>query len=139
MDYRIRQDIERKLQGEKGTIFKAAQGKIRIALIYPNTYYVGMSNLGLQTIYGFLNAREDVCCERAFLPEAPILDLYTRTHTPLCSLESQTPLSEFELLAFSISFENDELNILKILELAHVPLKAEDRDNDDPVVLLEGR
>lgn len=138
MDYRIRQDIERKLQGEQGTIFKAAQGKIRIALIYPNTYYVGMSNLGLQTIYGFLNAREDVCCERAFLPEAPILDLYTRTHTPLCSLESQTPLSEFELLAFSISFENDELNILKILELAHVPLKAEDRNNDDPFVLLGG-
>ncbi len=81
MDYRIRQDIERKLQGEKGTIFKAAQGKIRIALIYPNTYYVGMSNLGLQTIYGFLNAREDVCCERAFLPEAHSRSVHTDAHT----------------------------------------------------------
>ncbi|GAK57334.1 radical SAM domain protein [Candidatus Vecturithrix granuli] len=138
MDYRIRQDAERKLHRERGTIFKIAHGKIRIALIYPNTYYVGMSNLGLQTIYGFLNERDDVCCERAFLPEPAMLDLYTRTHIPLCSLESQTPLSEFDILAFSVSYENDELNILKILELAQIPLKAAERDHDAPLVLLGG-
>lgn len=66
MDYRLRQDVDEKLRGESGTIYKTSSDKISVALIYPNTYYVGMSNLGFQTIYGFLNEWDDVCCERAF-------------------------------------------------------------------------
>ena len=138
MDYRLRQDVEKKLQKEKGTIFKTAAGKIRIALVYPNTYYVGMSNLGFHTIYGFLNDRDDVWCERAFLPDPSLIDRYTHTHTSLFSLESQTPLSAFDIIAFSVSFENDEINLLKILELARIPVKAQDRDDDAPLVLLGG-
>lgn len=138
MDYRLRQDVERKLQREKGTIFKAAAGKVRIALVYPNIYTIGMSNLGFQTIYGFLNELDEVCCERAFLPDHGLINRYTHTHTSLFSLESQTPLTEFDILAFSVSFENDEINILKILRLARVSLKGEEREEDEPLVLLGG-
>ena len=138
MDYRLRQDIDAKLQGEIGTIYKADQGDTSVALIYPNTYYVGMSNLGFQAIYGFLNEIEGVRCERAFLPEPEALALYEQTHTALCSYESQTPLDAFAVVAFSVSFENDYPNILKILELAQIPLKAADRKDDDPYLLLGG-
>ena len=138
MDYRLRQDVEQKLQGEIGTIYKTSGGKISVALVYPNTYYVGMSNLGFQTIYGFLNARADVCCERAFLPDREILELYAHTRTPVFSFESKTPLADFDIIAFSVSFENDYLNILKILELARMPLKSEERQDNDPYVILGG-
>jgi len=138
LDYRLRQDAEQKLAAEQGTIYKPRAGKTSVVLVYPNTYYVGMSNLGLQTIYAYLNVREDVCCERAFLPDRELLPLYTRTGTPICSLESQTPIQEFEIVAFSVSFENDYLNLLYILELSGIPLNADERTDDDPLVLLGG-
>lgn len=138
MDYRLRQEIDRKLKGEVGTIYKTANGKISVVLIYPNTYYVGMSNLGFQTIYGFLNERDDVCCERAFLPDRDILKRYASTKTPLCSLETKTAISNFDIVAFSVSFENDYLNILKILELSRIPLKAEERETCKPLIILGG-
>lgn len=138
MDYRLRQDIEKKLQGETGTIYKAARDKLAVALVYPNTYYVGMSNLGFQAIYGFLNAYDGVCCERAFLPDHEVLKLYEQTRTPLFTFESQRPLADFDIIAFSVSFENDYLNILKILELSGVPLKSEEREASDPYVMLGG-
>ena len=70
-------------------------------------YYVGMSNLGFQTVYQCFNAEDDVVCERAFLPDPEDLREYQESQTPLFSLESQKPLSDFDLLAFSLSFEND--------------------------------
>ena len=71
-----------------------------------------MSNLGFQTVYRHLNAADDVVCERAFLPDPEDLQEYTQTQTPLLSLESQKPLRDFDILAFSVSFENDFLHIL---------------------------
>lgn len=139
MDYRLRQNAEERLQGETGTIYKSRSGEsIAIVLAYPNRYYVGMSNLGIQAIYGYLNEQSDVCCERVFLPEREVFDLYAQTGTSLFSLESQTPLREFDILAFSISFENDYLNVLTMLELAKVPLKAEERDETFPLVVVGG-
>ena len=138
MDYRIRQDIHEKLRGEIGTAFAPRHGNTAIALAYPNTYAVGMSNLGMQTIYGLLNERGGVCCERVFLPDAPLRLIYEQTNTPLCSLESQTPAADFDILAFSVSFENDDLNLLAMLELAHLPLKAEDRGERHPLVIVGG-
>ncbi len=138
MDYRLRQDVEKKLHGEIGTIYKTSRDRTSVALVYPNTYYVGMSNLGFQAIYGFLNAREDVCCERAFFPDREVLKLYEQTKTRLFSFETETPLADFDIIAFSVSFENDYLNILKILELSRVPLRSEDRTNSDPCVILGG-
>lgn len=109
-----------------------------MALVYPNIYYVGMSNLGFQTIYAYLNARDDVCCERAFLPDRELFPLYRKTGTPICSIESQTPLREFAMVAFSVSFENDYVNLLQILESSGIPPRAEDRRDDDPIILLGG-
>jgi len=99
---------------------------------------VGMSNLGFQTLYQILNAQDDVVCERAFLPDPEDLQAYRNTHTPLFSLESQKPLSSFDILAFSISFENDFLNVLTLLELAHLPLESRLREGRYPWVIGGG-
>lgn len=138
MDYRLRQDAEKKLEQEIGAIRKVSGQNISVVLVYPNTYYLGMSNLGFQTIYGGFNARDDVRCERAFLPDQDVFPIYEQTKTPIFSLESKIPLAEFDIIAFSVSYENDYLNILKILALSQLPLKAEDRQDDDPLIILGG-
>jgi len=126
------------LEREKGTVKKPWGGKLSICLLYPNSYHVGMSNLGFQTLYQILNADDDVVCERAFLPESEDLQEYHNTQTPLFSLESQKPLSSFDILAFSISFENDFLNVLTLLELAHIPLESRLRNGRYPWVMAGG-
>jgi radical SAM family uncharacterized protein len=126
------------LEKERGTVRKPWGGKITICLLYPNAYHVGMSNLGFQTLYQILNREGDVVCERAFLPEPEDLGEYRNTQTPLFSLESQKALSTFDLLAFSISFENDFLNLLTLLELAHIPLESHLRHERHPWVIAGG-
>lgn len=121
---------EQLLADEIGIIRKNPGGKLRIALIYPNTYAVGMSNLGFQTLYRLLNARDEVVCERAFLPDD------TAEHGVLRTLESDTPLDEMDIIAFSISFELDYANIPRILRLGGVEPFAEQRDG--PWVLAGG-
>jgi radical SAM family uncharacterized protein len=123
---------------ERGTIQKKWGGKITVCLLYPNSYHVGMSNLGFQTLYRILNAQDDVVCERAFLPDPEDLQVYRNSQTPLFSLESQKPLSSFDILAFSISFENDFLNVLTLLELAHLPLESRLREWGYPWVIGGG-
>lgn len=113
-------------------------GSFRVALVYPNLYYVGMSNLGFQSIYSMLNRLPDVCCERAFLPEDADTHELERTGRPLTSFETDTPLRDFDAIAFSVSFENDYLHVLKVLRLAGVPLRADDRGPRDPLVILGG-
>jgi len=126
------------LEKERGTVFKPWGGKISICLIYPNRYYVGMSNLGFQTVYRHLNSVDDVVCERAFLPDPEDLQEYHTTHTPLFSLESQRPLFNFDILAFSVSFENDFINIVTLLNLARIPLERRLRDRGRPLVMAGG-
>ncbi len=126
------------LEKERGTVQKKWGGKITVCLLYPNSYHVGMSNLGFQTLYQILNAQDDVVCERAFLPDPEDLRVYRNTQTPLFSLESQKPLSSFDILAFSISFENDFLNVLTLLELAHLPLESRLREGRYPWVIGGG-
>jgi radical SAM superfamily enzyme YgiQ (UPF0313 family) len=117
---KIKESILRRLQREQGTIYKKEwERKVHVCLLYPNTYWVGMSNLGFQTIYRLLNEREDTVCERSFLPEEPAL--YKKSFTPLLSYESRRALWEFDILAFSISFELDYLNLPLLFELAHIP------------------
>ncbi len=132
------QKARKRLEKEKGVYQKPWGGKISIGLIYPNSYYVGMSNLGFQSVYQRFNQEEDVVCERAFLPDPEDLPEYQKTGTPLFSLESQKPLTEFDILAFSVSFENDFLNILTILHLAHLPLERRFRKESDPLILGGG-
>jgi len=126
------------LSKEKGTIFKDPGGKINICLVYPNTYHVGMSNLGFQGIYRLLNEREDIVCERAFLPDERDIDEHIRTDTPVFSIESKRPLNRFDIVAFSISFENDYPNILKILNIAKIPFGSTERNEYHPLLIAGG-
>jgi radical SAM superfamily enzyme YgiQ (UPF0313 family) len=113
-------------------------GAFRVALCYPNLYFVGMSNLGFHTVYRLLDDHPDVVCERAFLPDDVDREELERTGQPLTSFESGEPLKSFHVLAFSVSFENDYLHVLKMLRLAGIPLRAADRGPSDPVVVLGG-
>lgn len=99
-----------------------------MALIYPNSYYIGMSNLGIHAIYSLLNSYSDVVCERVFW----------EGDGRLLSLESRRPLSDFSVLAFSISYELDYLNIAQILRSGGIPLYAADRDEGHPLVIAGG-
>jgi radical SAM superfamily enzyme YgiQ (UPF0313 family) len=126
------------LAQEEGTVRKEWGGRIPICLVFPNAYHVGMSNLGFQLLYRLLNAEPEVVCERAFLPEAKELREYSRSNTPLLSLESNKPLAQFQIIAFSIPFENDFPNILSILSLSKIPLKAKDRDQRSPLIVAGG-
>ncbi len=133
------QSLAETLARERGTINKNPDGKaVRIALVYPNTYYLGMSNLGFQTIYRHLNERDDVVCERAFLPEPSSLEALSRSRKPLVTLESGLPLGSCDIVAFSVSFENDYPNLVRILELARIPVLADSRTRFDPIVLIGG-
>src|SRR6266478_4853380 len=110
----------------------------KVALVYPNTYAVGMSNLGFQTIYDHLNALPHVVCERVFFPDAEDLDEYGRTATPPFSLESQRPLTDFDLIGFSITYEGDYVNTVRLLRMAGIPVRAADRAPGDPVIVMGG-
>lgn len=139
MSWKLKQKIASLLEAERGTIRKEVGGKdVRMVIAYPNIYYVAMSNLGFQTMYRHINLRSDTVCERAFLPDREEEQEYRRQHVPLFSFESQTPLIEFDILAFSISFENDYLNMLRILELARIPFLAADRDERYPLIMIGG-
>lgn len=127
-----------RLSKEKGYIKKDWGAKTRIALVYPNHYNLGMTNLGFQLLYQLFNQRTDVVAERVFLPDDQEMRIYLLSGRPLLSLESQSPLSNFDLVAFSISFENDYLNILKILEMGRLALFARQRSEDDPFVMAGG-
>src|SRR5215510_13352290 len=127
-----------RLAKEKRLFSSKSEGEIPICLVYPNRYPVGMSNLGFQAAYKIL-AQDPRCrCERAFLPDADEAEALRRSHAPLVSLESQRPLTDFELLAFSLSFETDYIHILDILAAAHLPLLARDREDHHPLVIAGG-
>src|SRR5712692_42867 len=127
-----------RLAQEKKLFSASGAGEIPICLVYPNRYAVGMSNLGFQAAYEIL-AQDPRCRgERAFLPDPDEALALQRTATPLASLESQRPLLDFELLAFSLSFETDYLHILDILAAAHVPLLARERAEHHPLVIAGG-
>ncbi len=138
VSWRLIQKAKHILEKERGTVQKPWGGKKSICLVYPNTYHVGMSNLGFQTVYQCLNSEDDIVCERTFLPDSEDLREYINTRTPLFSLESQKPLSDFDIIAFSISFENDFLNILTLLDLAHIPIESRLRQEGYPLVIAGG-
>ncbi|MDA8168102.1 MAG: radical SAM protein [Nitrospiraceae bacterium] len=126
------------IKKEKGTVFKDPGGKFNICLVYPNTYHVGMSSLGFQGVYCMLNAMPGVLCERAFLPDPEDTGEYARSGAELFSLESKRPLREFDMIAFSVSFENDYPNIVRALRLANIPARAGERGPREPLLALGG-
>ncbi len=138
MTWKLKQNLQKILQSEEGYSVFPAGIRTPFALVYPNSYFVGMSNLGMHIIYEQINSRKDTACERLFLPEKAELKEYERTNTPLMSVESQRPLYEFPLIGFCISFEMDYFNILSILEHGKVELLAAERDDDAPLVIAGG-
>src|SRR5512142_2354923 len=115
---------------ERGAVRKDPGGKLRVALVYPNAYRLGMANLGLHAVYRLLNDHPRTACERAFLPEAP-------GEAPR-TVESGRSVADHDVIAFSLSFEDDYLHVLEILDRAGVPLRAAERDGRHPLVVAGG-
>jgi radical SAM family uncharacterized protein len=121
------------VDNEIGAVRKQWRGKISVALVYPHRYHVGMSSLGFQTVYRLLNSFDQVVCERAFLP-----DDSPSQHPRPTTLESGRPIADADIIAFSISFENDYPNLLAILDRAGIPVRSRDRTNRQPLVIAGG-
>ncbi len=125
--------VRQLVDSEIGTIRKSWRQKISIALVYPNSYHVGMSSLGYQTLYDLLNGSAQVVCERAFLPDAR----GPETSRPT-TIESGRPIADADIIAFSISFENDYPHVLTILDQAGIPLQSGARSARHPLVIAGG-
>ncbi|MGB9180964.1 MAG: radical SAM protein, partial [Pyrinomonadaceae bacterium] len=137
MNRKIQEIYKARLAKEEGwTIKRGAQ--LRVALCYPNVYSIGMANLGFHAMYELFNRIPEVSCERVFLPDEREMREYEKTRTPLLSLETQTPLRDFDVVAFSISFETDYLNMARMLNLSGVPVWSKDRTKHDPLVVMGG-
>src|SRR5256884_5967552 len=161
---KIVESYQRKLAREEGWVLKRG-AQLRIALCYPNVYSIGMANLGFQAMYEIFNRIPEVSCERGFLPDdvnsarsskgsgydqalpngrasdaRPLDEMseYERTRTPLLSLESQSKLRDFDVIAFSISFETDYVNMARMLQMSGVPVWSKDRTKHDPLIVMGG-
>jgi radical SAM superfamily enzyme YgiQ (UPF0313 family) len=126
------------LAKEVGYIKKPHGNRLRVALAFPNTYWVGMSNLGFQTVYRLFNNEDDIVCERFFLPPKQELAEMSAQKTALLTLESQTPVGDFDIVAFSVSFEWDYVNVLTLLRLAGIPSYAAERSLRHPLIVVGG-
>ncbi len=138
MSRRLFTKIDALLAAERGAVRKQGDVAISIALAYPNTYHVGMSNLGMHQIYSLLNKRDDTVCERVFLPDDEDRPEYGERGLRLFALESRRPVRDFDVLAFSVSFEQDYLNVIAMLDLAGIPAERAQRSDDDPLIILGG-
>ena len=115
-----------------------ARAALRVCIAFPDTYGIGMSCAGVHVLYGILNRREDVYAERAFTPWTDMQEQLRAEKVPLCSLETFTPLREFDVLGFSLQYEMCYTNMLDMLELGGIPLRAADRSPSDPLVVVGG-
>src|SRR5215213_9335693 len=134
---KITEIYKQKLAAEEGWTLKRG-AELRIALCYPNVYEIGMANLGFQAMYELFNRIPEVSCERVFLPDEREMREYEKSRATLLSLESQTPVRDFDVVAFSISFETDYLNMARMLQLSGMPVWAKDRTKHDPLVVMGG-
>ena len=137
-EWQQRERARELLAREVGYVRKPHGGRLRVALAFPNTYFVGMSNLGLQTVYRLFNAEPGIVCERVFLPPKSELASQVAAGTPLVTIESQTPVSDFDIFAFSVSFEWDYTNVVTMLRLAGIPPRADVRSHHHPLVMIGG-
>ena len=119
----IRQISRDRLTRERGYIIKDWGNRIPIAMVYPNSYYIGMSNLAMQTVYSLFNAYADIVCERAFV-DPPGKDV--RHPEAVVSMESQRQLSDFAVVAFTLSYEFDYFNMVQALKRSGIPTRAEE-------------
>lgn len=134
----LREKARARLAREHGGIAIDRAAPVRFALAFPNVYSVGMAALGYQLVYEMLNTHADASCERVFLPDHDDLIEHERSRTELFTLESLSPLCEFNVVAFSVSYELDYVNLLHILRLANIPLRRADRNEIHPLVIAGG-
>ena len=129
----------RYIGGELNSVNKAITPEmIRIAFGFPDVYEVGMSHLGMQILYHFFNSREDVFCERVFSPWPDMEKVMRSAEIPLFSLETHTPLKEFDFLAFTLQYEMCYTNVLNMLNLSGIPIFSKDRGEEDPLIIAGG-
>jgi len=138
LTWQLKEKLQKTLAEEQGAMVFPPGSRQGFALVYPNTYHVGMSNLGFQIIYQQVNSRGDTACERLFLPDRKTEPEYIRTNTPLMTIETQRPLYGFSLIGFALTFEMDYFNVVSILQLGKVPVLAADRGEGDPLVIAGG-
>lgn len=138
MPWKIKRRYRDLLDREDGYVKKPWGEGLRVCLAYPNHYRTGMGNLGFHTVYRLFNEASSVLCERSFLPDPGEIRFFSPGPLPLFSLESQRPLLEFDIVAFSISFENDYPHVLDMLRMGGIPLRRELRDEGAPLVIAGG-
>lgn len=141
LKYRYIDQAKKILAREEGTVRKDWGGRLPIVLIYANTYRLGMSSLAMHSVYRLFNDQPDVVCERAFSPQGTYrwgYDSRPRDDEPILSIESQRPLTDFPVIAFTISYEMDYFNAVQLLRRAGVPPLAEDRDESWPLIIAGG-
>ena len=142
-------DIERLLKrvekparytgGEINSVIKnPAEADVRFAFAFPDTYEIGMSYMGLQILYNILNMQDYVYCERVFAPARDMEKLMREENVPLFSIETKTPIKEFDILGFTLQYEMSYTNILNMLNLACIPMMSADRDDSYPLLVAGG-
>jgi radical SAM family uncharacterized protein/radical SAM-linked protein len=124
--------------GKEINAIRKDSATIYIALVFPDLYEIGMSHLGLKILYHILNQQPDIAAERLFAPDLDYEALLRKNSLPITSLESSRPLNKFDLIGFTLQYELSYTNILNILDLGHLPLRAADRDRDLPLVIAGG-
>ena len=129
----------RYIGGEVNSVMKDKnQVDIRFCMAFPDVYEIGMSNLGMMILYDMFNKREDVWCERLFSPWTDLDKIMREQHIPLFALESQEPVKNFDFLGITMGYEMCYTNVLQLLDLSGIPLKAADRTEEDPIVIGGG-
>jgi len=129
----------RYINGEWNAVHKKwDEGALKIALLFPDVYEIGMSHLGVKILYGILNRERDIVCERVFAPWPDMEKRLRDRKEKLCSLESSRALKEFDIIGFSLQYEMNYLDVLNMLDLGGVPLRSKDRSDNDPIVIAGG-
>src|SRR5450759_4405997 len=138
MNWKVKKKYESLLERERGYVKKVWGTYNTVCLAYPNYYRIGMANLGFQIVYKIINEQPSFLCERVFLPAARSDAEFATGAAGMFSLESQKSIAEFDILAFSLSFENDYPHILTMLAAAGIPLLTKDRAEEFPLVIGGG-
>ena len=128
----------RYIGSEKGICLKNTDGLLRFCFAFPDVYEIGMSYLGLQILYSIVNKRKDLYCERVFVPGTDMADIMRAEEIPLFTLETKTPLSEVDVLGFTLQYEMSFTNILDMLLLSGITLKASERKESEPLIIAGG-
>jgi radical SAM family uncharacterized protein/radical SAM-linked protein len=128
----------RYIGNELGAIRKDHQGKLKVALAFPDVYEIGMSYVGLSILYHLINKKSNCVAERVFAPWVDAEELLRKEKIPLFSLETHTPLKEFDVIGFSLTYELNYTTVLNILDLAGIPVLSSQRTEDDPLIVAGG-